>query len=96
MALELVGHGDRVWLTHAGGSSTLVVDPGGGGPFDGRELGVDLHWRCAQVLAALTLDRVLEGARRTGDLDLVLRVVRAQLSLPFDEGELAAAHARLN
>jgi len=97
MTIELVGHGDRVWLAHAGGSSSLVVDPGGrGGPFDGRELGVDLHWRCAHELAALTLDRLLDGARRAGDLDLALRVVRAQLSLPLDEGHGTAAHASLN
>ena len=59
-------------------------------------LGVDLHWRCAHELAALTLGVVAARARRTGDLDLALRVVGARMALPVDHGELAEAQARMN
>jgi hypothetical protein len=97
MAIDLVGHGDRVWLAHTEGGCTLVADPGvQPAPFDGRVLGVDLHWRCAHELAALTLGVVAARARRAGDLELALRVVRARTALPVDHGELAEAQARMN
>jgi hypothetical protein len=96
-AIDAVGHGDRVWLAHGTASSTLVVDPGApGAPSDGRLLGVDLHWRCAHELAALTLARIAGRAERAGDLDLALRVVRARMELPVEHGEVTAAQARLN
>ena len=65
-------------------------------PFEGGLLGVDLDWRCAHELAALTLGVVAERAARSSDLDLALRVVRARMTLPVEHGEIAALRARLN
>jgi hypothetical protein len=97
MAIDVVGNGDRVWLAHEGGACALVVDPGAPkAPFDGRLLGIDLHWRCAHELAALTLARLAHRAERSGDLDLALRVVRARMELPLDHGEARDAQARMN
>jgi hypothetical protein len=97
MGVDVVGHGDRVWLAHTSGESTLVVDPGAPvAPFDGRVLGVDLQWRCAHELAALTLRAVAARAERTGDLDLALRVVRARMALPVEDEAVAAVRARMN
>jgi hypothetical protein len=97
MAIDVVGHGDRIWLAHERGGCTLVVDAGSPtGPFDGRALGVDLHWRCAHELAALTLEVVAERAQRAGDLDLALRVVRARMAPPVAHGALGDLHARRN
>ncbi len=97
MAVDLVGHGDRVWLAHTEGDCTLVVDPGAPvAPFDGRVLGVDPRWRCAHELAALTLGAVAARARRTGDLDLALRVVRARMAPPVEDEAVATARARMN
>jgi hypothetical protein len=97
LPVEVVGNGDRVWLAHAEGGPPLVVDPGAPAePFDGRALGVDLHWRCAHELAVLTLNELAARAERRGDLDLALRVVRARMALPVEHGELAAARASLN
>jgi hypothetical protein len=96
MEIELVGAGDGVWLAHAAGSP-LVVDPGAPtAPFDGHALGVDLHWRCAHELAALTLDRIAARAERSGDLDLALRVVRARTTLPVEHADVPALRARMN
>ncbi len=97
MAIDVVGNGDRVWLAHGDGGCTLVVDPGAPDrPFEGGLLGVDLDWRCAHELAALTLGVVAERAARSSDLDLALRVVRARMTLPVEHGEIAALRARLN
>jgi hypothetical protein len=97
MAVDVVGNGDRVWLAHHDDGCTLVVDPGAPvGPFEGGLLGVDLHWRCAHELAALTLGVVAARAERAGDLDLALRVVRARMTLPVEHGEVAALRARMN
>jgi hypothetical protein len=97
LAIDVVGNGDRVWLAHEQGSGTLVVDPGApDAPFDGRLLGIDLHWRCAHELAAITLGVVAARAERAGNLDLALRVVRARMALPVEHGELAALQARMN
>jgi hypothetical protein len=86
-----------VWLAHHDDGCTLVVDPGTPvGPFEGGLLGVDLHWRCAHELAALTLGVVAKRAERAGDLDLALRVVRARMTLPVEHGEVAALRARMN
>ncbi len=97
MAIGVVGAGERVWLAHEDEDCELVVAPGArGGPFDGRALAVDLHWRCAHELAALTLHAVAVRARRTGDTDLALRVVRARMALPVEHGELRELRSRLN
>jgi hypothetical protein len=97
LAIDVVGHGDHVWLAHEQGPCTLVVDPGSPeAPFDGRLLGIDLHWRCAHELAAITLGVVAARAERAGNLDLALRVVRARMALPVEHGELAALRARMN
>jgi hypothetical protein len=89
-AVGAVGHGDRVWIAHERCSSPLVVDPGAPeAPLDGRLLGVDLHWRCAHELAAVTLSRIAGRAARA-------RAVRARMELPVEHGEVAAARARLN
>jgi len=91
-AVDAVGHGDRVWLAHGNGASPLVVDPGAPeAPLDGRLLGVDLHWRCAHELAALTLSRIAGRAERAGDLDLALRVVRERMELPVEHAEVRGA-----
>jgi hypothetical protein len=97
MAVDVVGNGDRVWLAHRDDDCTLVVDPGAPiGSFEGGLLGVDLHWRCAHELAALTLGVVARRAERAGDLDLALRVVSARMTLPVEHGEVAALRARMN
>ena len=62
-----------------------------GRPVRGRLLGVDLHWRCAHELAALTLGVAAARAERAGDLDLALRVVRARMTLPVEHGEVRRA-----
>ena len=97
IARDVVGNGERVWLAHHDDGCTLVVDPGAPvGPFEGGLLGVDLHWRCAHGLAALTLGVVAASAERAGDLDLALRVVRARMTLPVAARRGRRSAARMN
>ena len=83
LAIDVVGFGDRLLLAHPG--ATLVVDPAGGEIFDGRELGVDLLWRCAHETVATVLDRVAERAERVGDLALAMAARAVTLTLPLED-----------
>lgn len=83
LAVEVVGFDDRLLLAHP--EATLVVDPGNGEIFDGRELGVDLLWRCAHETVATVLDRMAERAERTGDLALAMAARAVTLTLPLED-----------
>ena len=83
LAVEVVGVADRLYLAHPG--ATLIVDPAGGAILDGRELGVDLLWRCAHEVVATVLDRVAERAERTGDLALAMAARAVTLTLPLED-----------
>ena len=98
MAVDVVGNGDRVWLAHHDDGCTLVVDPGAPvGAFEGGLLGVDLHWRCAHELAALTLGVVAAARRaRRGPRPRAARGPGADDAARVEHGEVAALRARMN
>ena len=83
LAVEVVGAGDG--STSPIPDATLVVDPAGGEILDGRELGVDLLWRCAHETVATVLDRVAERAERAGDLALAMAARAVTLTLPLED-----------
>jgi hypothetical protein len=87
LRIEVVGAGERLYLAHP--DATLVVDPAGGEILDGRELGVDLLWRCAHETVATVLDRVAERAERTGDLTLAMAARAVTLRLPLEDDSRA-------
>ena len=87
LAVEVVAAGEQLYLAHPG--STLIVDPAGGELLDGRELGVDLLWRCAHEVAATVLDRIAERAERTGDLTLAMAARAVTLTLPLEDASRA-------
>jgi len=96
LGVEVVGYGDELLLAHPG--ATLVVDPAGGRIFDGRELGVDLAWRCAHETAATVLDRTAERAELLGDLALAMAARALTLTLPLEDdsrAHRAGEHRRL-
>ena len=97
MAVDVVGNGDRVWLAHHDDGCTLVVDPGAPvGPFEGGLLGVDLHWRCAHELAALTLGVVAARAERAGGPRPRAARGPGADDAAVEHGEVAALRARMN
>ena len=65
------------------------------GVFHGRELGVDLEWRCAHETAAIVLDRIAARAERTGDLTLALGARALIGALPLEEPYRVDEHRRL-
>jgi hypothetical protein len=83
LAVEVVGIADRLYLAHPG--ATLIVDPVGGEILDGRDLGVDLLWRCAHEVVATVLDRVCQRAEATGDLALAMAARAVTLTLPLSD-----------
>jgi hypothetical protein len=83
LKIEVVGAGERLYLAHP--DAALVVDPASGEIFDGRELGVDLLWRCAHETVATVLDRVAERAERAGDLALAMAARAVTLTLPLED-----------
>ena len=97
VALDVVGHGDRVWLAHRD-VEALVLDPVRGAVVDGRAFEVDLAWRCAHESALVVLDRVVARAERDGDLVLALSGASLRLALPVErptQDEHRAAYGRL-
>jgi hypothetical protein len=83
LAVDVVAAGERLLLAHPG--ATLVVDPASGEILDGRELGVDLHWRCAHETVATVLDRVAEHAERAGEEALAMAARAVALTLPLED-----------
>ena len=93
LKVDVVGFDDRLLLAHP--EATLVVDPADGRVFDGRELGVDLEWRCAHETAAIVLDRIAGRAERIGDLSLALSARALIAELPLEEPYRVDEHRRL-
>ncbi len=104
LAIDLVGHGPRVWIAHEAAGSPYVVDPADPcAAFDARALGIDLHWRCAHELALVILDGVVERAERCGDLAWALHAADLRARLPMEASdadsrrtEVQRLRARLN
>ncbi|MFA9272443.1 MAG: hypothetical protein ACEQSX_17145 [Baekduiaceae bacterium] len=104
LAIDLVGHGARVWIAHEETRSPYVVDAADPrAAFDARALGVDLHWRCAHEVALVVLDVVVDRAERCGDLAWALHAAGLRARLPMQESdadsrrtEVQRLRARLN
>lgn len=105
MTVAVVGHGPRTWLAHERPCDPLIIDPIEPEELvDGRTLGIDLHWRCAQELAADTLRLIAARAERSGNLCGALTATRLRCDLAETNGwagddaaaELAGLRARCN
>jgi hypothetical protein len=98
-AIELVGHGLRLYLAHKDLAPVAVLDPARPEALiDPRTLEVDLSWRCAHEATGVVLRHVTAAAERSGDLTRGLGASALLLALPVDASSRAAQseiHQRL-
>lgn len=82
------------YVAHQRLHAPLLLDPETGDLVDAEALGT-LTWRCGHQVAAALLDELQPRYEHAGDLTRALHVARLRCILPFDDGSVDAATARL-